>query len=79
MWFDLGNNTWRKYRRTFQDHSKYIHNYIVKSFRISILQYDEADWAVGVKKLSENDIHVATRDRLPTSMQDELDDKSQDY
>ena len=46
MWFDLGKNMWRKYRSTFQDHSKYIHNYIVKSFRISILQYDECVYDV---------------------------------
>ena len=33
-------------------------------------EYDEADWAVHEKELSENDIWVATTDVLPTSMQD---------
>ena len=33
-------------------------------------EYDEADWDVHDKELSENDICVATTDVLPTSMQD---------
>ena len=37
LWFDLGKNIWRKHRSAFWDHSKYIHNYIVKPFRAAIL------------------------------------------
>ena len=32
---------WRKNRITFQDHVKYTHNNIVKTFRVGILQYAE--------------------------------------
>ena len=32
--------------------------------------YYQADWTVRDKEFSENDIRVATRDELPTSMQD---------
>ena len=31
----------KKYYRVFQDHVKYIHNDIVKPFRVRILQYAE--------------------------------------
>ena len=39
LWFELVNSMWMKHRYVFQDHVKYIHNYIVKKFRIGILQY----------------------------------------
>ena len=32
---------WRKHRSAFQYHMKYIHNYTLKPFRVSILQYVE--------------------------------------
>ena len=32
---------WKRHRRIYQDHIKYIHNDISKPFRVSILQYDE--------------------------------------
>ena len=41
IWFELENSMWRKHRRTFQYHIKYIHNEIVKHFRVSILHYAE--------------------------------------
>ena len=41
--------------------------------------YDQSDWAVCDKELSEDDIHVATKDVLPTSMQDEMEYKYKDY
>ena len=31
------------------------------------------------KELSQDDIRVATKDRLPASMQDEMQDKDKDY
>ena len=33
-------------------------------------EYDEVNWAVLDKELSEHEIHVETRYRIPTSMQD---------
>ena len=41
IWFELGNSMWRKHQITFQDHVKYIQDYIVKHFRFSIIQYAE--------------------------------------
>ena len=41
LWFELVNIMWSKHRSTFQDHDKYIHNDIVKPFRVVILQYAE--------------------------------------
>ena len=102
-WLDFGKSMWRKHWGKLQEHVKYIHNGIMKPFRVAILQYpdtvrnmhvlakyppppsiesreyNEAYWSVCETYLSENDIHVATRDRLPTSIQDELENKSQDY
>ena len=40
-WFKLGKSMWKKHQSFFQDHIKYIHNNIVKPFRVVILQYDE--------------------------------------
>ena len=41
--------------------------------------YNEADWEVRDKGLSENNICVAARDGLPISMRDELDEKDKYY
>ena len=38
----MGKSMWQKHRSVFQDHVKYIHNNIIKAFRIIILQYDES-------------------------------------
>ena len=103
LWFKLGNSMWRKHQKTFQDHVKYIHNDIVKSFRVGILQYadcifkmhelakylpppltkgryyNQVDWTDHEKESSENEIIVITKDRLPRCIQDELEDKIEDY
>ena len=39
LWFELGKYMWRKHRSFYQDHTKYIGNDIVKSFRVKILCY----------------------------------------
>ena len=39
MWFELGKSMWNRYRGIYQVHVKYIHNDIVKTFRVVILQY----------------------------------------
>ena len=41
IWFDLRKSICRKHWSTFQDHVKYIHNEIVKPFRVNILHYGE--------------------------------------
>ena len=41
IWLELGKSTCKKYQSIFQDHVKYIHNDIVKPFRVGILQYPE--------------------------------------
>ena len=41
IWFELGKSIWKKHWSIFQDHVKYIHNDIVKPFRVGILQYPE--------------------------------------
>ena len=41
--------------------------------------YYQAYWSVHDKELSDNMICVATKYRLPTLMQDELEDKDKDY
>ena len=40
IWFELGKRAWKKHWSVFQVHVKYIHNGIVKHFRVGILQYD---------------------------------------
>ena len=42
-------------------------------------EYNQEDWTARDKELYEREIHVATKDGLPTSMQDEFEDKSEDY
>ena len=42
-------------------------------------EYDEVDQAVRDKEFSENEICIATKDVLPTSMRDEIDNKDKDY
>ena len=39
LWFELDKSMWRKNQLVFQDHMKYIHNNIVKYFRVRIIQY----------------------------------------
>ena len=39
LWFELVKCMWRKHRSFYQDHLKYIFNYIVKPFRVGILRY----------------------------------------
>ena len=41
LWFDLGKIMWKNCCSIFQDHVKYIHNYIVNTFRVVIIQYAE--------------------------------------
>ena len=41
LWFDLGKCMWRKHQSVYQDHMKYVHNYIVKPFKVKILRYAE--------------------------------------
>ena len=101
MRFELGKIICRNHRYAFQDHIKYIHNDIVNTLRVGIIQYDEricemhdlykyppppwikgdsydqADWTIRNKEFSECEISVETRYGLPTSMQDEIDDKDQ--
>ena len=40
-------------------------------------EYDESEWAIHDKELSDNDIRVATKNGIPTYMQDKL--KKRDY
>ena len=42
-------------------------------------EYDKSYWAIQDKELSEYDICVATKYGLPTSMQDEMEDKYKVY
>ena len=42
-------------------------------------EYDQADWNVCNKELSEDEIFIATKDGLPKYIQDELEDKREDY
>ena len=39
--FDLGTSMCKSHWSVFQDHIKYIHNDILKSFRVGTLQYAE--------------------------------------
>ena len=39
-WFKLWNSMWWKHQSTFKFHIEFIHNDIMKLFRLSILQYD---------------------------------------
>ena len=41
IWFKLGKIMLKRHRIILQDHVKYIHNDIVKPFRVSIIQYAE--------------------------------------
>ena len=41
--------------------------------------YDESDWAVHEKLLSDNEIIVATKDGVTKSMRDELEEKDKYY
>ena len=41
LWFESGNCICRKHRSVYQDHTKYIHNYIVKPVKVKILRYTE--------------------------------------
>ena len=37
LWFDLVKIMWINHKSVFQDHLKYMHNYIVKPFRVGII------------------------------------------
>ena len=39
IWFELGKSMWKKNRRDFREYVKYIHNDIVKPFRVGIILY----------------------------------------
>ena len=39
LWFELVKCMWRKHQSVYQDHIKYVHNAIVKSFKDKILRY----------------------------------------
>ena len=41
LWFELAECIWRKHRSVYQDHMKYVCNYIVKPFKVKILRYAE--------------------------------------
>ena len=38
VWLDLGKCMWRRHRSVYQDHMKYVRNYIVKPFKVKILR-----------------------------------------
>ena len=38
FWFQMKKSIWRKHRSNFHNHVKYVHNDIVKPFRVSIFQ-----------------------------------------
>ena len=42
-------------------------------------EYDDVDWAIHEKQFFDNQIHVSTKDGIPTSMQDEMEDKDKYY
>ena len=42
LWFELGKIMWKNHHSELQDHVKYIHNYIVKPFRVGIIWYAES-------------------------------------
>ena len=46
---------------------------------MKVREYNQANWSVHEKQSYENDIHVETRYVLPTSIQDEINDKIQEY
>ena len=41
IWFELSKSMWSKHRINYQDHINYIHNEIVKPFRVGNLQYSK--------------------------------------
>ena len=82
---------------------KYIHNDIVKTFKVKILCYaervrdmhdlakyhptpsmkgksaDAANLTVHNQEFTDSELRLAIKDRLPSSMQDELEDHPEDY
>ena len=42
-------------------------------------EYDQEDFIICNKELSEHEIRVSTKDRLPTSIQYEFEDKCEDF
>ena len=101
--FDLGKCMWRKHRSIYHNHMKYIHNDIVKTFKVKILCYaervrdmhdlakyhptpsmkgksaDAANLTVRNQEFTDSELRLAIKDRLPSSMQDELEDHPEDY
>ena len=60
--------------REMQDQAKYPPPPLMKG-----KEYYEVDWVVHDKGLSNNEICVTTRDGIPTTIQDEPDNKDKDY
>ena len=46
---------------------------------MNVAGFDSADWSVHNKEFNEDAILVSTKDRLHTSIQDELEDKHKVY
>ena len=65
----------------YADHIHDIHN-LAKYLPTPSLKggdYNQADWAVREKEWSEYEIRVETKDWVPTSIQDEMEDKDKEY
>ena len=41
LWFELGKCIWRKHQSVYQDHMKYVHNDILKSFKVKVFRHAE--------------------------------------
>ena len=61
IWLELGKFMWRKHHSVYQDHLKYIRNYIVKPFRVKIIRYAER----------VREMHDLAKYLLPLSMKGE--------
>ena len=61
IWFELGKSMWKRHHRIYQGHVKYIHNDIVKTFRVIILQY--ADRVCEMHYLAKYSPPPLTKDR----------------
>ena len=88
---------WKKQCSVYQDHMKYIRNYIAKPFKVKILRYakrvreihdiakyfpppsmkgdstDVSNWTVHNQEFMFSKIWLGIKDRLPSSMKDELE------
>ena len=57
----VGECMWRKHGRVYQDHMKYVHNDIVKPFKVKVLRY--------AKRVRE--MHNLAKYLSPPSMKEE--------